>query len=404
MKQISSNALGIRLVLIPFIFFLCFGASLLKVYGQTKLISSLNEKIIEINVDKNLGSFTEFQKFGDGLTGVSILALGEETHGIKEFMDFRGTLIRHLVTDLGYKNIILEADFSGCHYLNKYVQGGKIDKYQALLSAAYGIWNTQEFLNTIEWLRSYNLKQDPSNRVAIYGADMQKTVPAAYLSTGVMKLQKPITSKAKEGLKALLNSYNNTSNEDRRNLIQLQNEIEAEISLYPDTSIIAQDFQTVIQSIEWLNADNWYKKEIVRDKYMATNVEWIYEREPNKKIIFLAHNLHISKNPVYNDIERAGNFLRKKFMEKYYALGFSFYTGKFSAYDEREKRMNVFEMSGMEKTNSSEFLLSKTKYSNFVLDFKNAAKNPEPATPSASAPEKKETVAAPKKSVFEATP
>ncbi len=34
----------------------------------------------------------------------------------------------------------------------------------------------------------------------------------------------------------------------------------------------------------------------------------------------------------------------------------------------------------------------------------NAAKNPEPATPSASAPEKKETVAAPKKSVFEATP
>ena len=374
MKQMSANASGFKLDLLPVLLFLIFYASMPTASGQTKLTTSLNENIIEINADKDLG-FAEFQQFGFDLKDVNILALGEETHGIKEFIDFRGTLIRHLVTDLGYKNIILEGDFAGCHYLNRYVQGEKIDKYQALAGPGLGMWNRAEFLVTIEWLRAYNLKQDPSNRVAIYGADMQQTVPAAYLSTGVMKLHKPITTKAKEGLKALLNPYKTPSNEDRQNLIQLQNEIEAEISLYPDTSIIAHDFQTVIQSIEWLNAGNWYKREIVRDKYMAANVEWVCEREKDKKIIFLAHNLHISKSPVYSDIERAGNYLKKKYNEKYYALGFSFYKGKFSAFDEKEKRMNVFEMTGNEKENSSEFLLSKAKYSNFILDFRSSAKN-----------------------------
>jgi erythromycin esterase len=376
MKQISTNALGFKIYLIPFLLLLAFYASS-KVYGQTKLTSSINDNLIEISVAKELELFNEFQKFGSHLANVKILALGEETHGIKEFMDFRGILIRHLVSDLGYRNIILEADFSACHYLNKYVQGAKIDKYQALLAAGFGIWNTEEFLNTIEWLRAYNLKQDPSNRVTIYGADMQQPASAAYLSTGSMKLQKPITDQAKNGLKALLSPYKKPSGEDRKNLLHLQNEIKAEISLFADTSLIAHDLQTVIQSIEWLNADNSYKRKIVRDKCLAVNVEWIYEREINKKIIFMAHNTHIAKSPVYNDIERAGNFLKKKYNEKYYALGFSFYTGKFSAYDEREKRMNVFDMPGIEKANSSEFLLSKAKYPNFILDFQSAAKNPE---------------------------
>jgi erythromycin esterase len=69
---------------------------------------------------------------------------------------------------------------------------------------------------------------------------------------------------------------------------------------------------------------------IVRDTYMAENVEWILEQEgPEAKIVLWAHNYHVSVDPVNE--WTMGSHLRNRFGDDMIVLGFNFFKGSFNA-------------------------------------------------------------------------
>lgn len=343
--------------------------------AQSPLNDAINNNLIEISNSPN-NNIKNFEKYSKVFANIKILALGEETHGIKEFMEFRGALIKKLVTDLNYKVIILEADFSGSQILNDYVLYGKGDKYQALLSLGIGIWRNQEFLDIIEWLQRYNTNKPLPERVRIYGADMQMTLTAAYISTGKVQLKKNLSAEAKKGLVIMRQIGSKVSKSDKRILQKLSSELNEEILEYPDSSFFRQSLITVLQSLNWFLSENRYQQGKIRDKFMAENIDWIYTHELNKKTIFMSHNIHLAKHPIYNDIKRAGNYLKEKYKDEYYSLGFSFYSGNFLAGDEKGGyERKVFNMPAFKNKKSSEYIFSQCEKPNFFLDFKSNLRN-----------------------------
>jgi erythromycin esterase len=68
---------------------------------------------------------------------------------------------------------------------------------------------------------------------------------------------------------------------------------------------------------------------ITRDKFMAENIEWILDHEgKDSKMLIWAHNRHISKHDMW-----MGRYLKKKYGDEYYAIGFDFNKGTFKAGD-----------------------------------------------------------------------
>lgn len=150
-----------------------------------------------------MNKFENFKEFGELLANNKILALGEETHGIKEFGAFRAILIKHLVSELNYKNIILEADFSGMVDLNDYIVYGKGQLYQALMKIGTQVFHTQEYLELFEWLKNHNQMQPVSDRVRIYGGDGQSTFIALDLRSKSVKPSNTLSPNAVQGLRLL---------------------------------------------------------------------------------------------------------------------------------------------------------------------------------------------------------
>ena len=61
----------------------------------------------------------------------------------------------------------------------------------------------------------------------------------------------------------------------------------------------------------------------IRDNYMAENLSWILDNNPNSKIVLWAHNGHISKQR-----GGMGNNISIKYSDQYYSIGFLTNKGK----------------------------------------------------------------------------
>ena len=54
----------------------------------------------------------------------NIIALGEATHGNKEFQQLKLEVFKKLVEENHVRSFALEADCGGCEEVNQYIQGG----------------------------------------------------------------------------------------------------------------------------------------------------------------------------------------------------------------------------------------------------------------------------------------
>ena len=52
------------------------------------------------------------------------MALGEATHGNKEFQQLKLDVFKIMVEDYGVRAFSLEGDYGGCETVNRYIHGG----------------------------------------------------------------------------------------------------------------------------------------------------------------------------------------------------------------------------------------------------------------------------------------
>jgi len=104
-----------------------------------------------------------------------IIALGEATHGNREFQQLKLDVFQIMVEQYGVRAFALEGDYGGCEAVNRYIHGGDGTAKEAAAAIGFAIYRTDEMEDLISWMRSYNETAAEGDDIRFYGFDMQQT-------------------------------------------------------------------------------------------------------------------------------------------------------------------------------------------------------------------------------------
>jgi len=106
-----------------------------------------------------------------------IVGLGEGTHGTSEFFRMKHRLLEYLATEMGFTIYAVEGGMPEAYLVNDYVLNGNGDPKKLFQGMVSWEWNAQEVLDTILWMRQFNLSGKGPLQFA--GFDMQLGSTAA---------------------------------------------------------------------------------------------------------------------------------------------------------------------------------------------------------------------------------
>ena len=120
--------------------------------------------------------FADLQPLKPVIGNARLVALGEATHGSREFFQLKHRMLEFLATDMGFTIFTIEANMPEAYRLNDYVLNGTGDPAELLRGMYFWTWDTEEVLDMIRWMREFN--QSGKGRVEFTGFDMQTPVVA----------------------------------------------------------------------------------------------------------------------------------------------------------------------------------------------------------------------------------
>lgn len=272
----------------------------------------------------------EFSKYAVSVSELTvpdeaqIVALGEATHGNKEFQQLRLDVFRVLVEKYGVRAFALEGDFGGCEAINRYIHGEGGTAAEALSATGFAIYRTEEMENLTEWMRDYNASAAQGEDLRFYGFDMeQRAYSYRYLLEALQKADID-TADFEKMWDGEANTYaDSCTAEQRAEIIRA-----AEEQLMPGDVQALRFAEVLLQNIElgkYINDSGELNAQ--RDRMMAENTLWILEQgqaRGNSRVMISGHNNHIMQcenagTPVL------GSLLAEKLGGGYFAVGTDFY-------------------------------------------------------------------------------
>jgi erythromycin esterase-like protein len=108
---------------------------------------------------------------------VSLVLIGEATHGTHEFYRIRADLTRALIQQRGFTCVAAEADWPDAYRANRWVRLlGEDESAEAALADftrfPRWMWRNREVVRFLRWLRAENAERPPDARVGFYGLDL----------------------------------------------------------------------------------------------------------------------------------------------------------------------------------------------------------------------------------------
>jgi len=351
------------------------------VFGQTELIQELDKSIIEIRNISPDSSFDDINRLLPILKNTKIVGLGEATHGTHDFFVYKHRLIKLLTTQADFKVIIIEGDFTGSQIMNDYVLYGKGTLNEALLGVSYGIWMTKEFASLIEWIKKYNSNKNYEEKIRFYGFDMNNPSLSAKKVKDFLKQKDKATKLSDKGLDwfieghSIYKDYNSKKDTIRLFVKELNNAFKGIDNKNEKEYKLVEHSKRILEQIIEMILANSTEKVLLRDKFMAENIEWIYDFENKTKTILWAHNEHIINNNNKKEQKPIGYYLKEKFSNEYYSFGFGFYKGANCTYSRTERKWVINIIPAVSIKKSTDAIFGKCKYPNFILDFKTVKNN-----------------------------
>ena len=274
---------------------------------------------------------------GDATT----VGLGDATHGTHEFMTVKLRLIQYLVRELGFEAVGLEAPFATFNRLNEYVVHGT-GKPRDLLARAgrlgYSFWDTEEFLQVVEWLRAYNAGRGDRPPVEVFGFDSFEEAAAA---SNLIAYLTPLDSTAAQEATRIYGTcqaQHPVSSDCTTRMRRIHDQLAARrADLVPRTS--ARAFDDALQNARIAGsvfdhnlgaADTKH----LRDRIMSINVRWAKNhRGTNRKVVLWGHQEHIGRSVVQLDGSiPMGQTLSEALGNDYVAIGTCSLNGSFEQY------------------------------------------------------------------------
>ncbi len=106
------------------------------------------------------------------LDDARIVGLGEATHGAREFFSLKDRIFRFLVQKKGFTVFAIEAPWLTSLAIDRYITNGKGDPREAL-AGTFAVWDNQEVLDLIKWMRAYNVTRGTRPALRFVGIDIQ---------------------------------------------------------------------------------------------------------------------------------------------------------------------------------------------------------------------------------------
>jgi erythromycin esterase len=265
--------------------------------------------------------------------------------------------------------------------MNDYVLYGKGTLKEALFGVGYGIWMTKEFASLIEWIKRYNSNKNYEEKIRFYGFDMNNPSLSAKKVKKFLKQKGKATKLSDKGLdwfiegRSIYKDYKSKKDTIRLFVKELNNAFnEIDNKIEKEYKLVEHSKRILEQTIEMILA-NSAEKVLLRDKFMAENIEWIYNFENKPKTILWAHNEHIINNNNKKEQKPMGYYLKEKFSNEYYSFGFGFYKGANCTYSRTERDFIVNNIPDISIKKSTDAIFNQCVYSNFILDFNSVGNN-----------------------------
>lgn len=263
-----------------------------------------------------------------------LVALGEATHGTREFFQLKHRMLEFLVTQMGFSIFAIEASMPESDRLNNFVLKGEGDPAE-LLKGPLSLWRTQEILDMVLWMREHN--KSGRGRVEFMGFDMQNPTLAVEIVRGFVTKTDPAFAQTFERASRLVLGMNPravdpaVAEEWDRVVTHLES-----LRPRPAAEWTIRNARVVQQFVQW--ADSLGKGPVsmaVRDASMAANVKWILDQSKEAKAVLSAHNFHVMTGPLYPNHkgpdDSMGAVLRKIYGDELVTFGLVFNQGSFRA-------------------------------------------------------------------------
>ncbi|MDR2237270.1 MAG: erythromycin esterase family protein [Chryseobacterium sp.] len=299
-----------------------------------------------------------------------VVALGEVSHGSSEIYRMKDRMVRYLASHKDFRIFSLEASMPETFLMNEYTMNGKSDPKAVLEKMGFWIWQTEEMLAAINWIRQYNEKS--SDKILFAGFDM------LYTGGALDEIRKVCAANSfpqndVNQLSEILQAIKEQSNrkDGKNEITSAQKETLADLLAHLKTSSLKiadeKEKNRFLQNLRIIE-QNLDKSSVKRDFYMAQNIEWIRSQNPGAKMIVSAHNGHINTHK-----GKMGMYLRQDLKDDYTTFGFAFYSGHYTAYDRKSRTTGTFPaQTAYEGT--AEYLLNSLDIPIFILDLKSLKK------------------------------
>lgn len=254
------------------------------------------------------------------------VGLGEFTHGGEETALFKSGMVRYLILDRGFRQLLVEYPDVILLPLNDYLQSSGPDNPDSVRILARKIFGTtmlaaKPFFDLLIWIRSYNVNHQ-SDRVNLKGIDVvgASTAFADYFMynfllpldhSGALKILSEWSEGPKDSITAAELDW---AGKNRERIVQYAGESKSEGLRYEITAARNELIHVTLEK------QNFYRASAFRDSVMAENV---LSFRTGKSIIW-AHNIHLT---TADYVVSLGNYLRPVVGKEYFCL-LSDYSGE----------------------------------------------------------------------------
>jgi erythromycin esterase len=342
----------------------------------------VHDRAIPLTTTAPDAPFDDLRPVGNIVGDARIVALGEGTHGTSEFFQMKHRLTRYLAQTKGFSVFAIEANMPEARRVNEYVLTGRGDPKAALAGLYFWTWNTQEVLDLIEWMRSYNASG--KGHIEFWGFDMQTPdvamdsvrafvlrADSAYVPTldgeyaGVADALREwrANSATLPGAEAVTRWEGAAS----RVVAHLEARRDAYVAGGQDSLEVAWAIQNARILIQAARSP---RSPTSRDSSMAANVEWIAAHQPaGTKMVLWAHNGHVARSPA----SAMGAHLAARYGDALRVFGFALGDGNFTAQGPRG--LGTYPAASPQP-GSLEAIFRETQIPRFALDLRDAGARP----------------------------
>ena len=269
--------------------------------------------------------------------GVRITALGEATHGNREFQQLKREVFEILVRKNDIRALVIEGDFGGCTVINDYIQGGAGDDREMTKYLGYRLYLTDDMQELIKWMHDYNETVSDEEKVRLYGMDIQNcTSSIRVLKEFYGRAAPDKAADISDQLDDLFGTEEDAYDKARTDeIIAYTNTLSEDLAGNEDSYCGASDKDSYFRACLAAEALNRYinyrEKERFSNRYrdgsmkvMVDRILLFEEQEHGSELMLTCHNGHMTKNQSSN-FTFLGKDLYAELKDAYFAIGTDFY-------------------------------------------------------------------------------